>query len=208
MSETNDVPPSPPPKDKESTESPPPTVVTPSKNAEGCEHTWTHFHQHSQENVQEAATPQGHLEPTGRSWTHSHQPQDHLEPTGQSAPSIIDADKKRCISANSALPSAECPLPTVVTPNSRSKNAEGREHTWNHIHNTVQDAATPQRHLEPAGRSALSIGIIDADNKEPLNITISISIETTVRSDPDAKWPVGSPSNGSESAYALRYSTT
>ena len=78
------------------------------------------------------------------------------------------------------------------------------------VKNYVQDTVTSQGRLddskhEPAERSGLSIEI-SMPNEASHNITISI--ETTVRSDPDAKWSVGSPSNGSESAYALRYSTT
>ena len=145
----------------------------------------------SKNNVQDAATPQG-----------------HPEPAGQSALSIdtIRADEKKSIS------NADCALPNVVTPTSIAevKLAEEQEYARTHSNIYVQDTATSPGNLddseyEPNERNALSIEI-SVPHNAPHNITISI--ETTVRSDPNAKWSVGSPSKGSESAHALRYSTT
>ena len=113
-----------------------------------------------------------------------------------------DVNEKKFIS------NADSTLPNVVTPTSKAEvnPAEVQEYTWTHINNHVQDTATSQGNLddskyEPNERNALSIEI-SVPHDAPHNITISI--EPTVRSDPDAKWSVGSPSKGSESTHARR----
>ena len=173
VSETNDVPPSPSSKDKAPAKPTLPTSVTPnnrSKNAKGGEHAWTQ----SKNNVQDASRPQGHLEPDGRS-----------------ALSIdtTDADEKKSIS------NANCALPNVVTPTSTAevKPAEEQEYARTHSNIYVQDTATSPGNLddseyEPNERNALSIEI-SVPHDAPHNITISI--ETTVRSDPTPSGRLG-----------------